>query len=193
MQWILEQNGVENVIHYLDDFLLMGAPQSVECQQALETALELCRKLGIPIARHNTKGPGIVLVFLGIELDTVRMEARLPQEKLRRLKQEIRQWEQRRSCTKRELLSLIGQLQHACCVVKPGRSFLRRMIDLSRTVREMHYTVRLNKSFRSDLQWWTCFLPTWNGVGMMSGIVPARYVGTITSDASGSWGCGAFE
>ncbi len=31
------------------------------------------------------------------------------------------------------------------------------------------------------------------GVGMMSGIVPARYVGTKTSDASGSWGCGAFE
>lgn len=30
-------------------------------------------------------------------------------------------------------------------------------------------------------------------MGMMAGIVPARYVGTITSDASGSWGCGAFE
>ncbi len=57
----------------------------------------------------------------------------------------------------------------------------------------MYYTVWLNKSFRSDLQWWTCFLPTWNGVGMMSGIVPARYVGTITLDVSGSWGCGAFE
>ena len=35
---------------------------------------------------------------------------------------------ERRSGTKRELLSLIGQLQHACCVVRPGRTFLPQMI-----------------------------------------------------------------
>ncbi len=68
------------------------------------------------------------------------MEARLPQEKLRRLKQEIRQWEQRRSCTKRELLD--NSNMHASQLLEED----------DRTVREMHYTVRLNKSFRSGGQ-----------------------------------------
>ena len=192
LQWILGQNRVPRGIHYLDDFLLVGAPASQECQQALKVALQVCQQLGVPIAAHKTEGPGTLLVFLGIEIDTRAMEVRLPTEKLHRLQQEIEKWQYRRACTKRELLSLIGQLQHACCVVRPGRSFLRRMISLSSTVKEPHYRVRLNREFRSDLQWWACFLPTWNGRSMMTGILPTFHAGVLTSDASGSWGCGAF-
>ena len=69
----------------------------------------------------------------------------LPKSKLSRLQDEIRRWEGKRSCSKRELLSLIWQLQHACCVVKPGRSFLRRMIDLARVGKELHHSIRLNR------------------------------------------------
>ena len=67
------------------------------------------------------------------------------------------------------------------------------MINLSSSVREMHYKLRLNKGFRSDLEWWARFLSSWNGMGMMSGVIPAGCAGSITSDASGSWGCGAFS
>ena len=77
-------------------------------------------------------------------------------------------------------------------VLQPGRTFLRRMIELSKSVWELHYMIRLNESFWSDLRWWELFLPAWNGVGMMAGVVPERFVATITSDASGSWGCGAY-
>ena len=38
--------------------------------------------------------------------------------------------EGQKTCTKRKLLSLIGQLQHACCVVRPWQSFLCQMIVL---------------------------------------------------------------
>ena len=72
------------------------------------------------------------------------------------------------TCTKRELLSLIGQLQHAYCVVRPGRYFfyfLRRMINLAKGMKELHHRVRLNQGFR---QWWSCFLPQWNGIAMMT-------------------------
>ncbi len=93
---------------------------------------------------------------------------------------------------KRELLSLIGQLQHACCVVKPGRSFLRRMIELLQSVRMMHHRVRLNAGFRSDLKWWACFLPVWNGSFPISSIPLSTPSVEMTSDASGSWGCGAY-
>ena len=190
--WIFNSHGIK-AIHYLDDFLLFGEPHSSECSQALSKALAICARLGIPVAVQKTEGPTCVLVFLGIELDTSAGTLRLPQAKLSRLQEEIQRWLGRRVCTKRELLSLIGQLQHACCVVRPGRSFLRRMIGLAKVARELHHRIRLNKDFRSDLQWWACFLPDWNGISMMSGLSQYRYSGTITSDASGTWGCGAYS
>lgn len=193
LQWIFIQNGVPMVAHYLDDFLVLGAPNSAECQRSLDLAIQLCHLLGVPIAVHKTEGPAQVIVFLGIELDTGAMEVRLPREKLERLKHEIARWQDRRQCSKRELLSLIGQLQHACCVVRSGRTFLRRMIDLSKSVRELEFKIKLNRGFRSDLQWWACFLPSWNGTGLMTGVIPAVGAKGITSDASGSWGCGAFS
>ena len=80
------------------------------------------------------------------------MDSEAARRQLRRLQREIRAWKGRKSCTKRDLLSLIGQLQHACCVVKPGGTILRRMIDLSSVVNELHHHIRLSKGFRSDLQ-----------------------------------------
>lgn len=76
-------------------------------------------------------------------------------------------------------------------MVRPGRTFLRRMIQLAMVAKEPHRWIRLNKEFRSDLLWWARFLPTWNGVGMMSGVL-REPVATMTSDASGTWGCGAY-
>ena len=121
LQWVMREASVD-VIHYLDDFLVADRPSSEHCKHALEKALALCRELGVSVAAHKTEGPTTCLVFLGIELDTSQMVVRLPDSKLRRLQAEIQKWGARKVCTKRELLSLIGQLQHACCVVKPGRS-----------------------------------------------------------------------
>ena len=179
-------------IHYLDDFLLFGAPGVPQCAVALCKALARCASLGVPVAPAKTEGPTTKIIFLGIEIDTVCMTLSLPQVKLVRLRSMIRQWSEKHSCTKRELLSLIDCLQHACCVVRPGRSFLRRMIDLSSGVRALHHRVRLNAGFRSDLKWWGCFLPMWNGSGLLCSVIKREPQVVLTSDASGSWGCGAF-
>ena len=37
----------------------------------------------------------------------------------------VDEWENGKVCTRRELESFIGILQHACKVIRPGRSFLR--------------------------------------------------------------------
>ena len=92
-------------------------------------------------------------------VDTERGELHLPANKLIRLQQTIRYWVSKRSCTKRELVSLIGQLQHAATVVRQGRTFLRRMIDLAACFSRLDYHIRLNAQFPSDLQWWSLFLP----------------------------------
>ena len=140
-----------------NDYLLFGEPGSDDCREKLRRALSICAELGVPIAVQITEGLSTIIIFLGIELDTVAGV------RLHRLQREIRRWSGRWACRKKELMSLIGQLQHACKVVRPGRSFVRHMIDLSTIAEELHHHIRLNISFCSDLQWWAIFLSEWNG------------------------------
>ena len=129
--WIMGQHGVVHAWHNLGNFLILGPPQSDLCRQHLETSLGLCKRLGIPIETHKLEGPAPGLSFLGIHIDSLSGTLSLPAEKLARLKGLSTAWRTRKCCKKRELLSLIGQLQHACRIVRAGRTFLRRMIDLS--------------------------------------------------------------
>ena len=70
-------------------------------------------------------------------------------------------------CSKHDLLSLAGQLQHAATVIRPAKTFLRRLFDLSATVQKPHHHLSLNKGARSDLAWWLEFLTDWNWVPLL--------------------------
>ena len=58
--------------------------------------------------------------FIGLELDSIAMEIRLPAEKLTRLKALLASWWGRKACRKRDLLSLIGHFTHAGRAVRLG-------------------------------------------------------------------------
>ena len=103
------------------------------------------------------------LEFLGLQLNSDPGTICLPQAKLQQTCGMVSDWLGRSSCTKKELLSLIGTLQHAASVVKAGRCFLRRLIDLSCHVKRLHYWVWLNADARADLLWRDTLLVRWNG------------------------------
>ena len=87
---------------------------------------------------------------------------RLPEEKFQELLAELKFWQQRKKCTKHDLLSLIGKLSFAAKVVHSGRIFLRCLIDLSTTVNILQHHISLNADAKVDIAWWCDFLPTWN-------------------------------
>ena len=118
-------------------------------------------------------------------------QLRLPVEKLRRLKESLASWAVRRSCRKRDLLSLIGSSHNAAAVVNPEWVFLRRFINLSKIPKGLHHFVRLTKEAQSDIQWWRTFVDRWNGVGLLSALGRVQPDVCERSDASGLWGCGA--
>ena len=60
------------------------------------------------------------------------------------------------------------------------------------SVTELHHHIRLRARFRSHLQWWSLFLHKWTGICMMTSLGRSSYKVSVTSDASGSWGCGAY-
>lgn len=57
VEWIARYLGVRFVIHYLDDFLLVGAPLSPECDQALQSFLQLFKQLGLPVSCEEAGWP----------------------------------------------------------------------------------------------------------------------------------------
>ena len=191
LEWILYNKGVTYVLHYLDDYFTVGGPDSAECKHNLDIIIHNCKVLGIPLAIDKVMGPVTTIEFLGISLDSMQMEARLPQEKLDRIQRAVAEWLARKSAKKREILSLLGLLQHASKVVVPGRTFTRRMFNTAAKVRELDHYTRLNREFRSDLHWWDTFLSYWNGVSFSLFANPASPQAIIQTDASGSWGCGA--
>ena len=125
--------------------------------------LRLCSYLGIPMAPDKTVGPSTTISFAGIELDSQSMEARLPRDKIHKCTTFISQFLRRKKVTLQELQSLLGLLNFACAVVKPGRAFLRRLIDLTLGIRSAHLLIRLTSEAKADLRLWVFFLSKFNG------------------------------
>jgi len=139
LTWIIRQSNVPFLIQYLDDFLTMGPLSSPTCQHNLDTIIQICDYLGVPLALEKVDGPLTTLPFLGIVLDTTRMEARLPEDKLLKLRQDIAQWISYTDTKKHDILSLVGSLQHAAKIVCCGRAFESRMYAMAAKVKELHF------------------------------------------------------
>ena len=112
------------MVVYLDDFLIV-APTYEECLQNLNNLIKLVRRLGFAVAWDKIEGPTRQLTFLGIELDTIAMELRLPEEKLNAFDELLYSYSQRKRLSLKQAQHLAGKLNWATQVVSPGRPYLR--------------------------------------------------------------------
>jgi hypothetical protein len=168
------------VVHYVDDFLFVvhSADGGAAARAMLQGALALCRSLGVPMAELKTEGPVTSLAFLGIELDTVAMEARLDASRLAELRALCLAWQSKGAASAIELQSLAGKLNFACSVVRPGRIFIRHILQRIRAIAQMRSErtgrplpriaqVSLPPEVHEDVSWWAEFLPRWNGKSLL--------------------------
>ena len=192
LEWIAKTKlGITEVVHVIDDFLIMARSPG-KCAHDLHAFRAMCKELGVPLAPDKTMGPSTCIPFLGITLDTVLLEARLPEDKLAKARHLLREFLGRQKVTLRELQSLIGVLNFACSVIVPGRAFLRRLIDLTMGIRRPHHHVRLTREVKLDLQVWEEFLHSFNGKAFFidEEFLSGDYLQLYT-DASGEIGYGA--
>ena len=167
LQWILTSKlEVRHVSHILDDFIFFGADKSSHCSLGLHAFLALAKSLNIPIHHDKTVLPTTTVSLHGIEFDTIHMQMRLPQDKLASARSQVDAMCRRKKVSLREIQSLIGTLNFACKVVVPGRTFLRRLIDLIKGVSNPNHSIRLNAAARLDLSAWKLFLDQYNGISL---------------------------
>ena len=189
LAWAMHCEGVQYTIHYLDDFFC-GPANSTSCAKDVNIAIPLCNHLGLPVAPEKVEGPVIAITFLGIEINSATMTLSLPQDKLTALKARLASWVGKRRASKHQLQELLGHLNHAAAVVRPGKSFLRCIIEAMKRPRLPSQFTRINTQCRADILWWSIFVSSWNGVSLLPPAIPNI---TIISDASGSWECEAFN
>ena len=78
LQWVMSKRGVTWIRHYIDDFIMLGAEGKEECGRNLQQMKQVCEEAGMPTELEKEDGPATELVFLGMELDSVNLEIRLP-------------------------------------------------------------------------------------------------------------------
>ena len=125
-KWILlNKCSISFVCHILDDFFIVEPPchtPSLDslCQASLSSMILTFKNLNIPISAAKTEGPSQIIQFMGIILDSGKMEARLPEDKVERIRSALSTFQPQRSTTLQELQSLIGILNFASKVIPQG-------------------------------------------------------------------------
>jgi len=115
LSWILEHMGVSPIMHYLNDFLTVGPPDTIECSQNLQVMKGVCQHLGVPLALEKVEGPSKTITFLGILLDTEKMEAHLPADKLQCIRSQVASWLGKRKAKKSTLPSRLATACNQGC------------------------------------------------------------------------------
>ncbi|KAL7278212.1 hypothetical protein ACG7TL_008187 [Trametes sanguinea] len=185
LHWIITRHIPATLRHYLEDFLPIFPPtiSMSRANAAVEWVMGLGSQLGLEFPGVKTIFPCTALEFLGLELDTIAMEARMPADKLTWLGDLLTSWRVKRTCRLRELQGLIGFLQFASQVIPHARAFIRRLIDFSATFRSDFATRHIPAYARRDIHWWSVFHSTWNGIRL---ITPSRPTLHVYTDASGA-------
>lgn len=190
LEWMaINSLKITAMVHILDDFLIISK-NKISANQDLDRFLTACHDINIPMAPEKTQGPSTCLSFAGIELDTVHMVARLPLDKLHKCEGLIDSF--RKSVTLREIQSLVGILNFACTVIVPGRAFLRRLIDLTKGVKNKFHHIRLTKAIKKDLMVWKGFLQEFNGKSFFLEESLSTPDFHLFTDSAGSLGFGAI-
>ena len=93
-------------------------------------------------------------MLLSIELDTVSQERRIDPTRVAEIINLLEAWSTKQHCTKRQLQSLIGKLNFIHIVWRPGKTSLRRMLNVLRRAHHTTHHPRLNQVFHRDLLGW---------------------------------------
>jgi hypothetical protein len=135
-----------------------------------------CEGTGLPVEEEKGQGPVTCIPFLGMELDSVVMEIRLPKDKLASLRALLCTWRGRKKGT-----LIPNRLTVTCMQVRT-----RLPAQADRLVYDREPTRPFHSPESSDIEWWHTLASTWNGVSMMKSVRRGVPEASIISDASGS-------
>ena len=185
LEWILQNEGWDRTLHYLDDFLGVIPPHG-KADAFIKDFDRICVDLGFKINKKKNQ-QGTQVIFLGIEIDTIKMEARLPPKKRQKCITQLKAILQQPTASYSDLDSLVGSLSFAAGISPDSRGFLQRLNQVLRAGRRNRSPIAIAGEAREDLLWWHSLLQKWNGTSLL--LVPTT-IFRIWIDASITGGIG---
>lgn len=184
--WLRNQG--DDIFSFIDDFFGIAVSREM-VWESLKRWLELLDKLGLSDKEKKRLLPAQIMVFLGLEWDSLAMEVRLPGEKKERLLTLLSSFVGRRCAKVAEIQKLAGKMGFAAQVVRGGWTHIRRVWDVYKgtTHLESQKVVKLGEGFHSDLQFWLSYLPVWNGVSTLEQPSSARFATDASKMGYGAW------
>jgi len=107
----------------------------------------------------------------------------LPPDKVTKLKDSLACFKARSRASCRQLQQLVGKLSWASHVVRGGRVYLQRCLDMLRPLKKPHHKVRLTPAFYGDIEWWLQCLDHFNQTRIMRSDGPEINVFTDACNA----------
>ncbi len=173
----------EDSLHYLDDYILICASRE-EAIASLNILVAVVEAAGFTVQWAKTEGPFQIGEFLGFVLDVEKKELRISTQRMGDMLEELHTWLTRPTASKKDLQHIVGKLQFASKVVRDGKHFMRRLIDLSKVPRFQYSKVAITFQAREDIKWWVRCLASHNGVAMFPIPFDATTCHIILTDAS---------
>ena len=109
-------------INYLDDYFFVALLKLI-CNNQVKTFLQVCAEIGFPVSLEKTRWACTTISFLGLLIDTVRGIILIPDEKLSKAKQMVRQVREAKRIKLVALQQLCGVLNFLGKCIVPGRAF----------------------------------------------------------------------
>ena len=162
VRYIMHQR-VFRIIDYIDDYVRFSVPSIA--RESFASLFDLMKQLGLTVSEKKLVPPSTQMVCLGVLIDTEKGTVSIPSEKLHQINDMVKEWLTKKTCTKRQLQSMLGLLLYIHKCVKPARAFLNCMLALLRSG-HVYQKIDLTSDFRRDLRWFGKFLPLYNGVSL---------------------------
>ena len=126
LEYMMIQNGAsEDTTHYMDDFISVS--EATDGARNKEAVISTTGDAGFDVQHLKTE-EGRIVLYTGIVIDTINKQLKVSEDRLSEIRALLRRWYNRRVCSKRQLLSLLGKLQFCNNVVRDGRKFIGRLI-----------------------------------------------------------------
>ncbi len=126
-------------------------------------------------------------------VDTELMQLSIPRDKVNKALDLIDLYLTKKSITLRQLQSITGLLAFFTRALPGGRTFIRRLYNLTIGVQDPSHHIRLKAPARADLKMWQVFLKHFNGASLISHVFWSESPDyRVYSDASGTAYAGVY-
>ena len=180
------------LIAYIDDIFILAESRE-ESRDHVEVVLFLLVCMGFIVnQKKSVTEPSQILDFLGLTVDSLAMELKLPLEKLKKIRAESQKLVKEDTVSARSLAWKLGKMNATAQVIPPAPLFCRNLqMSLALALGEHSQCykapVTLPPEGKEELSWWDTHMSRWNG----KSLVKTEIDMVMDSDAS-LLGWGAF-